>query len=158
VPGCFLSHRRPGLPDPTDIGPRIDLAVFEVVRFPGHPLHHVSGAKGLQSRGTSSLRQGGSGPSNVGWRLTGCNDLGKGVGANNYLAGRRKSSSRSDWRDNRRCIRRTTSIGSCVVKSCQKVVKKVSKRCQKVVKKLSKSWQKIVIIFHNSVLSMRFHS
>jgi hypothetical protein len=50
-------------------------------------------------------------------------------------------------------------------KSCQKVVKKFSKSCQKVVKKLpkvvkklSKSCQQIVIVFHNSVLSMRFHS
>jgi hypothetical protein len=56
------------------------------------------------------LRQDGSGPSNVGLRLTGCNDLGKSVGANNYLAIRRKSSRRNDWR----CIRRTTSVGSCV--------------------------------------------
>jgi hypothetical protein len=92
------------LPDPTDIGPRIYLADFKVVRLPRHPLHRVGRAKGLQ------LGQGGSSHSYLGWRLTGCNDLGKSVGANNYLAGQRKSSSRSDWRSNRRCIRGTSLV------------------------------------------------
>jgi hypothetical protein len=66
VPGCFLSHRRPGLPDPTNIGPRLDLTHFQVVRFPGHPFHQIGGAKGLQPSGTSLFGQDGSGPSNVG--------------------------------------------------------------------------------------------
>jgi hypothetical protein len=39
VSGCLLSHRRSGLPDPTDVGPRVDLAHFQVVHLPGHPFH-----------------------------------------------------------------------------------------------------------------------
>jgi hypothetical protein len=43
--------------------------------------------------------------------------LGKSVGANNYLGGRRKGSSLNDWRDNRRYVRRATSVGICVGRS-----------------------------------------
>jgi hypothetical protein len=60
------------------------------------------------------LRHDGSCPSNVRLRLAGCKDLGKSVCANNYLSGRRKGSSLNDWRDNGRCVRRTTSVGGCV--------------------------------------------
>jgi hypothetical protein len=50
--------------------------------------------------------------SNVRRMMTGCNDLGKSVGANNYLAGREKSSGRGDWRGNRRCVRGTSLVAS----------------------------------------------
>jgi hypothetical protein len=114
VSGCLLSHRRSGLPDPTDVGPHIDFTHFQIVSFPRHPFHQISGAESLQPGGTSSLRQDCSCPSNVRLRLAGCNDLGKSVGPNNYLGGRGMGSSRNDWRDKGRCIRRTTSVGGCV--------------------------------------------
>jgi hypothetical protein len=111
VSGCLLSHRRSGLPDLTDVGPCIDFTHFQIVRFPRHPFHRISEAESLQPGATSSLGQDGSCPSNVRLRLAGCKDLCKSVGANNYLGGRRKGSSRNNWRDNRRCVRRATSVG-----------------------------------------------
>jgi hypothetical protein len=107
----FLGHRRPGLPDPADVGPCIYLANFEIMRFPGHPFYRIGRAKGLQSCGASPLGQGGSGHSNVRLMLNGHKDLGKCGGANKYLASRWKSSGRGGWRDNRRCIRVTSSGG-----------------------------------------------
>jgi hypothetical protein len=60
------------------------------------------------------LGQDGSCSSNVRLRLSGCKDLGKSIGANNYLGGRRRGSSRIDWRDNRRYVQRATRVGGCV--------------------------------------------
>jgi hypothetical protein len=47
VSGCLLSHRRSGLPDPTDVKTRIDFAHFQVVRFPRYPFHRISGTESL---------------------------------------------------------------------------------------------------------------
>jgi hypothetical protein len=108
----FLGHCRRGLPDPADVGPRIYLANFEIMRFLGYPFYRVGRAKGLQSCGASPLGQGGSSHSNVRRMLTGCKDLGKCVGTNKYLASRGKSSGRGGWRGNRRCIRGTSLVTS----------------------------------------------
>jgi hypothetical protein len=112
VSGRFLGHSRPGLPDPTDVGPRIYLANFEIMRFPRHPFYRIVRAKVLQSCGASPLGQGGSSHSNVRRMMTGCKDLGKSVGANKYLASLGKSSGRCSSRGNRRCIRGTSLVTS----------------------------------------------
>jgi uncharacterized membrane-anchored protein YhcB (DUF1043 family) len=55
-------------------------------------------------------------------------------------------------------VRKFSKSFQKVVKKLQKVFKKLSKKLSKSCQKLSKNCQKIVIVFHNSVLSMRFHS
>jgi hypothetical protein len=39
--GRLLGHCRTGLPDPTDIGPRISLTNLEIMRFPRHPFYSI---------------------------------------------------------------------------------------------------------------------